>query len=488
MERTLKIYYTSDLHGYLFQTDYISRQEKAMGLFSCAEEYKDGDNTLVIDGGDMLQGSALAYYCQTNNDNSVIAEGMNACGYDIVTVGNHDFNYGVKYLEGYLGKLNATCVCQNIRDKKSGRHPFGWVKRKLGNGLCIGIAGIVTDFVNKWEKEENLGDYEIEPPFTAAKRALEEMREEVDITICVYHGGFEANLDTGRLLENSGENIGYRICRELDYDQLLTGHQHMAVAGRKLFGTYTVQPSCNGRAYCELQLIQGKGLKIASELHTPCLKRMCYPKAAGAVDKKVQLWLDKPLCHLKEDLLPEDKLSMALHGSPIADMINRIQLKITGADISCTSLANEICGFHKELTVRDILTTYPFPNTLVVLEVTGRVLKAALERSAEYFTVREGKIRISEKFLRPKEEHYNYDYFYGITFERNFWSEEGERISETKFHGKSIGMDDSFLLCLNSYRAGGAGGYDMYSGCRVVQVGTKEIAEKILEYFSGCSL
>lgn len=484
MERLLTVYYTSDLHGHLFQTDYISRQEKSMGLFSCAEEFTDKENILVIDGGDILQGSAFAYYCQIHKDNSVIAEGMNAYGYDFVAIGNHDFNYGTEYLKEYLGKLNAVCVCQNIREKRSGLYPFGWRKCRLKNGLRIGIAGIVTDFVNLWEKEENLGEYVIEPPFIAAQKALSEMRGEVDIKICVYHGGFEADLDTGKLLENSGENIGYRICRELDYDLLLTGHQHMAVAGENLFGTYTVQPPCNGRAYCELRLFQGYGLRVESELHTPRLKELSYPKAAGAAEKTVQLWLDAPLCRLKEELLPEDKLSMALHGSPIADMINRIQLEISKADISCTSLANEICGFHKELTIRDILTTYPFSNTLVVLEVTGRVVKDALERSAEYFVIQDGDIAISEKFLHPKEEHYNYDYFYGITFERDLFAEEGERIRSIKFHGKDIGKEDSFLLCLNSYRASGAGGYDMYLGCRVVQTGTKEIAEELLEYFS----
>ena len=69
------------------------------------------------------------------------------------------------------------------------------------------------------------------------------MHGQVDLTVCVYHGGFERDLTSGRVLSESTENIGYRICQELDFDILLTGHQHMSVAGQMVFGTFVVQPS-----------------------------------------------------------------------------------------------------------------------------------------------------------------------------------------------------------------------------------------------------
>lgn len=483
MKKTCNLYYTSDIHGYIFPTDYIHQGRQPMGLLACAGEYeKDGD-TLVIDGGDMLQGSPFAYYCQKNADAASLAEAVNAGGYDIVTIGNHDFNYGPKYLDAYLQELQAACVCENIQDKRNGRRPFGWVKRRLSNGLCIGIAGIVTDFVNVWEKEENLGLFEVGEPFNAAKRALLEMQEDVDITICIYHGGFEADLDTGRILENTGENVGYRICRELDYDILLTGHQHMEVSGRKVWGTFVIQPPCFGRAYCKLILTYDGKLEVISHICTPEGKQVLQRKELDRREEQVQAWLDEPIGQLKQDMFPKDRLYMALHGSPIADLINKVQMEVTGADISCTSLANEICGFHRQVTVRDILTTYPFPNTLVVLEVTGEILKAALERCAEYFAVEEGKLKISSKFLVPKVEHYNYDFFYGLCFDRNLSAPEGERVTNLMFQGKTLHMEECLTLCMNSYRAAGAGGYGMYLKCRKVQEGTKEVAEELIEYF-----
>ena len=57
------IYFTSDLHGYIYPTDYRSREERDMGLFKCASQFRKDGNTLVIDGGDILQGSPLGAFC-----------------------------------------------------------------------------------------------------------------------------------------------------------------------------------------------------------------------------------------------------------------------------------------------------------------------------------------------------------------------------------------------------------------------------------------
>lgn len=110
------IYFTSDLHGYIYPTDYRSRQERNIGLFKCASQFHKDGNTLVIDGGDILQGSPLGAYCHDIlGDASRFAEIMNRCGYDYVTLGNHDFNYGMDYLDSYLNALHARCVCENVR-------------------------------------------------------------------------------------------------------------------------------------------------------------------------------------------------------------------------------------------------------------------------------------------------------------------------------------------------------------------------------------
>ena len=93
--KKLKIYFTSDLHGYVFPTDYRDDCEKNMGILKIINEYEKDGNTLIIDGGDTIQGSPFTNFLSSNKFNvHPLAKIMNEGGYDYITLGNHDFNYG----------------------------------------------------------------------------------------------------------------------------------------------------------------------------------------------------------------------------------------------------------------------------------------------------------------------------------------------------------------------------------------------------------
>lgn len=489
--KKLRICFTSDLHGYFYPTSYGDTQEKDMGLFRCFPNFKKDENTLIIDGGDILQGSAFAYYCkQELGSNHMISEIMNACGYDYVTVGNHDFNYGIPYLEEYTNNLDAKCVCQNVMDSQ-GNPKYPYDIKVMPNGLRIGVIGIVTDFVNVWEKEENLVGVQVIDPYTCAKKALEECKDKADVTIGIYHGGFENDLSTGKLLSESSENIAYKICQELDFDVLLTGHQHMSIDGQTINGTYIVQSSEYGKEFQALEITYCDGtLDITSNRTVADAKpdeALC--RQFKEIEDKVQEWLEQPIGRINKALMPEDKVTMAYQGSSIADFINQVQLYFSKAQISSVGLANEIAGFNSEVKTRDIIATYPYPNTLLVLEITGKDLKAAMERSAEYFDVLEdGTLTVSDRFLSPKEEHYNYDYYAGVDYVIKPSNPLGERIVKLQYQGNDVKPDDTYTICINNYRASGAGGYPMYPNCKVVKEINIEMVELIMEYFQTFDL
>ncbi|MEJ7281637.1 5'-nucleotidase C-terminal domain-containing protein, partial [Staphylococcus epidermidis] len=74
-------------------------------------------------------------------------------------------------------------------------------------------------------------------------------------------------------------------------------------------------------------------------------------------------------------------------------------------------------GFNQQVTMRDIINNYPFPNTFQVLELNGKGIKAALEKSASYFSVNDNnEITVSDTFLSPKPQHFNYDMYGGISY------------------------------------------------------------------------
>lgn len=480
------IYFTSDLHGYIYPTDYRSRQERNIGLFKCASQFHKDGNTLVIDGGDILQGSPLGAYCHdTLGDASRFAEIMNRCGYDYVTLGNHDFNYGMAYLDSYLNALHARCVCENVR-WDGARVRFPARIHTLENGLRIGIVGIVTDYVNIWEKPEHLSGITISDPIPAARAALESLRGRVDVTLCIYHGGFERDLATGRVLSTTHENVAYRLCQELDFDLLLTGHQHMTVHGQTLCGTFVVQPTDRGQEFLHIEAaISETGRRFTSETipASGACRREWLDEFAG-MERGAQDWLDQVVGHLPQPLMPDTPLHMAAGGSGLPDLFNAVQLWASGAQLSASSLANDAAGLPRVVRRRDLLIAYPYTNTLSVLEITGAVLRQAMERSAAYFTRNDdGTLRVSDCFLEPKVEHYNYDYYMGVSYTYDISRPVGQRVAAMTVQGKPVADTDVFTICLNSYRASGTGGYDCYVGCPVVrEIGT-EMSDLILDYF-----
>ena len=474
----LTIYFTSDTHGYLYPNNFASKQPRNMGLLSM--RFPKDENTLVIDGGDTIQGSPLTYYCKTRDLPCPVAEAMNDRGYDYITLGNHDFNNGREYLKKHLETLNAKCLCANVTDEKHDLPIGSAAVHTLGNGLRIGLVGIVTDWIKLWEKEENLINFTISDPFEAAKKAVEGL--ECDVLVGIYHGGIEKDLADGRPLSSTDENIGCRLCEELPFDLLLTGHQHIPMAQKQWNGVHIVQTPCNSASYVKVTMDENK--QFHSELIAP-------PDTAELTETQQQLWedlncwLDTPIGKFSKAIWPEEKLTMALSGSPIADFFNRVQLWASGADISCTALGNELRGFDSSVTVRDVVASYIYSNTLVVLEVTGEILKLALEQCARYFAVDEsGSVYVAKSFLEPKIAHFNYDYFAGMDYVLDLSRPEGERVVSMKRSGREIQPGDKLSLVMCDYRATGAGDFDFYKNCRRIREIQTEVSEIILNYLS----
>lgn len=422
MRKTLKIYFTSDMHGYMAPVNYATGRRKDAGLANMIPHFVKDGNTLVLDGGDTIQGSPFAYLQAQGGSAELFARCMNLAGYDYVTLGNHDFNYGYEYLAGYLENLHAPCLCANIADV-TGRLTFlPSAVKVMENGLRVGIIGICTDFINVWEKKANLTKIRVGDVRKALEPVYEKLRPEADVLIGLYHGGFECDVETGRVLSATRENIGYEIARDFEFDLLLTGHQHMALAGAEIAGTYVAQTPANAEQYVEAELVWedaadegGRAADVKAEIpadiivggkmagcETPesetarcetaegraagretsggrhagrcghIIRCSTVLRPAGSVsdpqtmellaepERQTAVWLDTPKGHFDAPLLPGEHLDMALHGSSIADFFNRVQMWASGADLSTTSLANEVKGFGTDVTC-----VISFPPTFI---------------------------------------------------------------------------------------------------------------------------
>lgn len=491
----MRIIFTSDTHGHLFPTNYAKNCPENSGLFLLASQIKKDENTLVLDGGDSLQGTPLlSYYLEHKDeyDFNPMAEGFNAMGLDYYTLGNHDFNFGYEAIEDYTRYMKATLISANVEDLDGKLGIQKNVIHTMPDGTRVGITAAVTGYVNVWEQPEHLEKLNVTDPVKALSEQYEELKDKCDLTIAIYHGGFEEDLETGALLSQSSENQACEICRELGYDILLTGHQHIAVAGTIIEGTYGVQPPSNAVKYCLLNVDKkDSSFDITSELVIPdapdekCREIIEAHSFMNGLTDKIQTWLDEPIGCLEKEIAPEAKLDAAIHGSKVAAIFNQVQLDYTGADFSCTSLANDPLGLKKEITVRDVLGIYQFANTVEVKEVTKAVLKAALERCAEYFdyNAETGEISVSEKFLKPKIEHYNYDYYAGLEYAYDLTRPVGERVVMLrKLDGTELKDDEKYTLVTSNYRATGTGGYECIGNCKSVGSYSDEMPDLLINF------
>ena len=143
----LTIYFTSDTHGYLYNTNFADTRPRPLGLLGM-QFPKDGD-TLIIDGGDTIQGSPLTYFLHEKHRRQIMADVMNARGYDVVTLGNHDFNYGPAWMGEYLHGLHASCLCANVEDLTGTLPIRKWEIRTMASGLKVGLFGITTHWIKR---------------------------------------------------------------------------------------------------------------------------------------------------------------------------------------------------------------------------------------------------------------------------------------------------------------------------------------------------
>lgn len=498
MTRNFDIYFTSDTHGKVMPVDYASGKRKACGLLNLSEQIHKTGNTLVLDGGDTLQGTPfLTYYLEHDKDYDFhpSAEGFNACGLDAYTLGNHDFNFGYDAIRDLAKSMKADLICANVEDLRGELSIRKWEIRTLSNGLRIGLTGAVTGHVNLWEKKEHLTELKVSDPIQALKEALDQMKDQCDLTVCIYHGGYEEALDEShKLLSDSTENQACRLARETSFDIILTGHQHMAVEGLDLYGSWTVQPPANAERFIHLEgSVDENGKVSASSRLVPVgdqTREDVYQKLLP-LEETTERWLDQPIGEFDEELTPEEKLDCALYGSKVASFFNAVQLASVNegesgihADISATSLGNKPIGFPKSVSIRDVYVAYPFANNSVVKEITGAALKEALERCASYLDLdSDGKPYISDVFMKPKVEHYNYDFYAGIDYAFDLRKPVGDRVVRLlRLDGSPIGPEEKLHLVTSDYRATGTGGYEMIGACPAIYTGADNVQDLIIDY------
>lgn len=251
-------------------------------------------------------------------------------------------------------------------------------------------------------------------------------------------------------------------------DLLITGHQHRSFI-TKINDTLVTQCASNAQEFAKIEItLENDQCKIQSQLvkMKEFLEDQDMLSLIKPWEDETQVWLDQVVGRLSgHDYLIRDPFDARLHKHPLVSLINTIQLDVSKAQLSGVSLFNDPTGFKPVITYRDIVSTYVYPNTLVVKEITGTILKTYLEKCAEYFMVKDGSIIVNPEYDEPKAQHFNYDMVDGIEYTLNISHPIGHRVMDCMYLGKPVLEDDIFSLVINNYRANGGGNFDMIVNC-----------------------
>lgn len=493
----LTILATSDIHGYLYPTDYMDEMENLpIGLLKAAsvidqERAMAEGPVILIENGDYIQGSPLSQFLEEKKQSpEELISVLNDIKYDVGIIGNHEFNYGLNYLHKGLEATDFPVLSANILQDNHqylADAPYTIIEKA---GLKIGILGLTTQYIPHWEHPENIKNLNFLSAVKTAKDWVPKIQNEADIVVVAYHGGFESDLQTDSPTEShTGENEGHQLLKEVPgIDALITGHQHREIK-TIVDDVPVVQPGYQGANVGKIVLelddnfqVTRKEADLLSVKEAPIHKKLA--EKYRPLQNEVNEWLDQVIGKVDGNMLIEDAHEVRLNEHPYIEFVNQVQMYYGQADISTTALfSNTVSGYGEEITVRDVILNYPFPNTLAIIKVTGSELKEALEQSAEYFTLNEkNNIVVNPKFLTPKPQPYNYDMYEGIDYIIDVSQPLGQRITTLQFQGEDILSDDEFELVTNQYRAVGGGNYDMFSGKEFLREINLSMSDLLTEY------
>ncbi|MCZ4336887.1 bifunctional 2',3'-cyclic-nucleotide 2'-phosphodiesterase/3'-nucleotidase [Shewanella colwelliana] len=248
----LRILETSDLHTNIMDYDYYkSKYDPTIGLARTASLIKqkgsDVSNFVLVDNGDLLQGSPMGDYVANNfkRDNTIggthpAYKAMNTLGYSVGNIGNHEFNYGLDFLsEAIAGAnfpyINANVLCEADcwKGKEKGDNLFTpyLIEEKVvidSNGdqqiVKIGYIGFVPPQILLWDKQNLSGKVSVMGIVEAAEKFVPIMKEEgADVIVAIPHSGVGSPTNP---VDVNDENATYALSLVDGIDAITFGHSH----------------------------------------------------------------------------------------------------------------------------------------------------------------------------------------------------------------------------------------------------------------------
>ncbi|MFQ5689697.1 MAG: bifunctional metallophosphatase/5'-nucleotidase [Gemmatimonadota bacterium] len=482
---------TTDVHGHLLPYDYATDTPRDGSLAQVAtlvDSIRRTDpHTLLFDSGDLLQGTPLDEYSARVAHDSIhpVIAAMNSLRYDAAAIGNHEFNYGVPFLDRSLRAARFPFLAANIyREGVDSLAYRPYVLLDAGD-VRIGVLGFTTPGVRIWDRANISGRLRFEDIVASARRWVPKLREAgADIVVVLAHSGLGPGSSYSETTGVPEENAVSRLAREVPgIDVIFAGHSHTAIPGRRIGGALILQAYRFAARLAVAHLTvrfegstarvvedRGELLTVDAVSASPEIERV-----AADAHRRTLAWLREPIATTPDHW---SAASGRIEDTPIVDLIEEVERAVSGADLASASVFRPAASFGPgAITRRDILGLYVYPNTLKAVRISGRDLRAYLERSAAYY-----RDYPAARLVDDSVPGYNFDTVSGVDYTLDLRRPRGERVADLRYRGRPVAPADSFVLAVNNYRQSGGGGFQMIADAPVVFSTETPVSQLLIDY------
>ena len=491
----LKLIETSDVHGSLFEYNFIKGK---LGNTSLAqletyiqqERDKKDQSVVLLDDGDILQGQPIVYYYNFEKTDvpHIVSRVMNYMNYDAGTVGNHDIEPGHPVYDKINKEFNFPWLAANAVNTKTGKpyfKPYTIINR---NGVKIAVLGMITPAIPNWLPKKIWSGIEFKDMIETAKKwvPIIQQKEKPDLLVGLFHAGVEAGYNGADPKAPRNENASQLVAEQVPgFDIVFVGHDHHG-------WNYTVKNSAGKTVYILGTINAARTAAVANitltkdpqtnkwdkKISGEIIESKNYKEYAPMVRKfahdieQCVSYVNKYIGSFTKSVSTKESM---FGDSPFVDLIQKIQLELTKADVSFAAPLS----FNAEIRrggvhVRDMFSLYKYENLLYTMELTGQEIKNYLEYSYGHWfnqmknendhllnfkTDDNGNIVEQNGHPMLESQYYNFSSAAGINYTVDVTKPEGQRITITSMSdGKPFDLSKKYNVAINSYRGNGGGG------------------------------